>query len=238
MNGDTVRLKFFRLPPLLEFTLIISISLGYFIISSFQWATIDPNGPTVLTYGDSQVMQIIYYELIMLVLVISILKWQGRLFSNFGLSFSVDKITTGLILFIVNYLLYVLLFRLFGNFILGLNLLNGASAESISYSIHISAVPLILYSIFNPLFEELILVGYVVTAIRKKYGLISCLILSAGFRLSFHLYQGPIILLSILPMGIIFTIYFWHKRSILPLIIAHGLMDFLSFFVFMQMEGN
>ena len=60
MNGDTVRLKFFRLPPLLEFTLIISISLGYFIISSFQWATIDPNGPTVLTYGDSQVMQIIY----------------------------------------------------------------------------------------------------------------------------------------------------------------------------------
>jgi len=238
MNGQTAKLKFFRLPPLLEFTLVISISLGYFIITSFQWATIATEGPTVLTYGDSQLLQIIYYEFVVLLIVISILKWQGRSFTNFGLSFSVDKTTMGLVLFVVNYFLYVLLFRLFGDYILSLNIISSGSSESISYSIDVSTLPLILFSVFNPLFEEFILVGYVVTAIRKKFGLISCLILSVGFRLSFHIYQGPIILLSILPMGILFTIYFWHKRSVIPLIIAHGLMDFLSFFVFMQMDNH
>lgn len=238
MNGDTVKLKFFRLPPLLEFALVISISLGYFIFNSYYWATVDPSGPTVLTYSNSQVFQIIYYELIMLVVVGSILKWQGRSFTNFGLSFSVDKITIGLILFIVCYFLYVLLFRLFGDFVLSLNLLNGASSDSISFSMNISLISLVLYATINPIFEEFILVGYIVTAIREKYGLLISLILSVGFRLSFHIYQGPIILLSSLPMGIIFTIYFWHKRSIVPLIIAHGLMDFLSFLVFMQMSNN
>jgi membrane protease YdiL (CAAX protease family) len=103
---------------------------------------------------------------------------------------------------------------------------------------NISLISLVLYATINPIFEEFILVGYIVTAIREKYGLLISLILSVGFRLSFHIYQGPIILLSSLPMGIIFTIYFWHKRSIVPLIIAHGLMDFLSFLVFMQMSNN
>ena len=238
MNGQTAKLKFFRLPPLLEFTLVIVISLGYFILTSFQWASLNSEGPIVLTYGDNQILQIIYYELVVLLLVISILKWQGRSFTNFGLGFTVDKVTMGFVLFIVNYFLYVLLFRLFGDFVLSLNVFNSGTTESISYSIDVSALPLLLFSVFNPLFEEFILVGYVVTAIRKKFGLISCLVLSVGFRLSFHIYQGPIILLSILPMGILFTIYFWHKRSIIPLIIAHGLMDFLSFFVFMQMENH
>jgi CAAX protease family protein len=237
MNEYSTKLNFFRFPPILEFTLIISISLGYFIISSFQWATLDTSGPITLTYGDSQILQIIYYEFIVLLIVISILKWQGRSF-NFGFSFSIDKITMGLVLFIANYFLYIILFRLLGDYVLGFNLISGESSQPISYSVNISAFPLLLFSVFNPLFEEFILVGYVVTAIRKKFGLLSCLILSVGFRLSFHIYQGPIILLSILPMGILFTLYFWRKRTILPLIIAHGLMDFLSFVVFMQMQNN
>ena len=236
MNEQTTKLSFYRFPPLLEFTLVISIALGYFILSSFQWATIETSNPTILKYGDKEVLQIIYYELAVLVIVVSILKWQGRSFNNFGLSFSIDKITMGLVLFVVNYFVYVLLFRLFGDFILSLNIISGNTSDSISYSIDVTAIPLLLFSVFNPLFEEFILVGYIVTAIRKKFGLLSCLILSVGFRLSFHIYQGPIILLSILPMGILFTLHFWHKRSIIPLIIAHGIMDFLSFFVFMQVK--
>jgi uncharacterized protein len=236
MNEKTTKLSFYRFPPLLEFTLVISISLGYFILSSFQWATIETNNPTILRYGDNEVLQIIYYELMVLVIVVSILKWQGRSFNNFGFSITIDKITMGLVLFVINYFVYILLFKLFGDFILSINLISGNTSDSISYSIDISAIPLLLFSVFNPLFEEFILVGYVVTAIREKFGLLSSLILSVGFRLSFHIYQGPIILLSILPMGILFTLYFWHKRSIVPLIIAHGIMDFLSFFVFMQVQ--
>lgn len=238
MNEQTVKLKFFKLPPLLEFSLIISVSLGYFILSAIQWATIDDSGPTILTYNNSEIYHIIYFEIFALITVVSILKWQGRSFSNFGLTFTIDKITMGLVLFVVNYFLYILLFRLFGDYIMGLNFLNSGSSEEIHYSINVELFPLLLFSIFNPIFEEFILVGYIVTAIRNKLGLVSCIILSVGFRLSFHIYQGPIILLSVLPMGILFTIYFWHKRSIIPLILAHGLMDFLSFYVFMTMQNN
>ena len=238
MNEQTAKLRFFKLPPLLEFSLIIGISMGYFILSAIQWATIDETGPTVLVYSNNEIFHIIYYELFVLLVVVSILKWQGRSFSNFGLSFSVDKVTMGLVLFVVNYFIYIFLFRLFGDYILNLNFLNTGSSAEIVYSINIELLPLLLFSIFNPIFEEFILVGYIVSAIHNKLGLLSCIILSVGFRLSFHIYQGPIILLSILPMGILFTVYFWHKRSILPLIISHGLMDFLSFYVFMTMQNN
>jgi CAAX protease family protein len=227
-----------KLPAVLEFSLIIAISLSYFILSAFQWATVDPNSTAVLAYGNNEILTILYYEVGALLIITGLLKWQGRSFSSFGFSFSLQKITTGLVLFVIIYFIYVLMFRLFGDFVLSLNFLNNSSTENITYSMKVDLLPLFIFSIINPLFEEFILVGYIVTAVRGRFSLVTCVVLSVGFRLAFHVYQGPIILLSVLPMGVLFTSYFWYKRSIVPLIVAHSILDFLSFFVFMTMENN
>jgi len=237
MNEQSTKIRLYKLHPVLEFVLILSVSLGYFIVSSYHWATSENSGTTVISYGNYEVLRIVAYETVVLIFVLLILKWQKWSLKDFGLSFSIDKITNGLFLFVLNYILYLLLFRAFGSL-----LLNGASDSGsgppVAFVVKIDLVPLILFSVFNPLFEEFILVGYVVSAIRNKFGLTTCIILSVGFRLSFHLYQGPVILLSILPMGVIFTVYFWHKRSIIPLVIGHSLMDFLSLFVFMTITDS
>lgn len=232
MREQTAKLKFFKLPLIWEFSLIISISLGYFIFSAIQWVNVINTGPTVFNYNNSELWHIMLYELCSLTIIVLFLKWQGTFFTNYGFSISITKVTDGFILFCISYFLYLITFRIFGNVVLNLNFLNADVFETVKYSMKVDLLPLFLFSIFNPIFEEFILVGYIVNATGGRLGLTGCLILSVGFRLSYHIYQGPLILLSILPMGILFTLYYWHNRNILPLILAHGLMDFLSFFIY------
>lgn len=237
MNIKSKNSNFFRLHPLLEFFLILIIALGDFIVSAFKWLSIEGSDRLLITYSNSDILDLLIYESIVLSIIIVILKWQHWSLRDLGLIFSLDKITAGLILFISNYFLYLLLYKMFGDFLL--NPENSlSSSATVSFSVSLNILPLTIFSIFNPLFEEFILVGYIISAMRNKFGLPFCVFVSVFFRLSFHIYQGPIILLSILPMGIIFAIYFWQKRSILPLIIGHGLMDFLSFYVLMTIQGN
>jgi len=225
-----------KIPLSIEVVSIVFISLGYFIYTAFQWLILEDSGSVQITYQNSDLHHLILYELISLTIVGAILKWQGRSLKNYGISISVEKVTMGLALFVTTYIVYLVLYTLFGDFVFSLGKLIPGSASSrgeISFYVNVSILHLSLFSIINSIFEEFILVGYIVTSIRKKMGLATCLILSVGFRLSFHVYQGPIILLTILPMGIIFTLYFWHKRSIIPLIIGHAIMDFLSFSILM-----
>lgn len=237
MNIKSKKSNFFRLHPLLEFFLILIIALGDFIVSAFKWLSIEGSDRLLITYSNSDILDLLIYESIVLSIIIVILKWQRWSLRDLGLIFSLDKITAGLILFISNYFLYLLLYKMFGDFLL--NTENSlTSSATVSFSVSLNILPLTIFSIFNPLFEEFILVGYIISAMRNRFGLSFCVFVSVFFRLSFHIYQGPIILLSILPMGIIFAIYFWQKRSILPLIIGHGLMDFLSFYVLMTIQGN
>ena len=56
--------------------------------------------------------------------------------------------------------------------------------------------------------------------------------LSAVIRLSYHVYQGPIILVSILPMGILFAWLYWRTKRLWPLILAHAVLDFTSFYFY------
>lgn len=236
MFNQLLRIRRYKLPLFLEFSLVLSVSLGYFIFSAIYWTSFNEGESKQIIYGNSEILSLTIYESIVLIIVVLIIKWQHKSVRDLGLTFSFDKITMGLVLFVSNYLIYVMLFKLFGDFIMGLTP-SGEGSEAVSFVIQVDLIPLLIFSLLNPVFEELILVGYIVSAIRHKFSLISCLIISVGFRLSFHIYQGPIILLSILPMGIIFIIYFWHKRSIIPLIIGHSLMDFLSFYVFMAMQN-
>jgi membrane protease YdiL (CAAX protease family) len=228
----------FRLPVPIEFSLIMLVSLGYLIFSAFAWATIDPNSQAVLNYGNDDILQILFYEFTVLLIVMGILKWQGWSISSIGFSISLRKLTAGLAMFVISYFLYVIVFRLFGDFVLNLKILDNSANENITYTVSANLLPLILFSLINPFFEEFILVGYIVTAVRDKMSLFGCLILSVGFRLAFHVYQGPIILLSILPTGIMFTLYYWYKGNLIPSIIAHSLLDFLSFFVFITIENS
>jgi hypothetical protein len=51
--------------------------------------------------------------------------------------------------------------------------------------------------------------------------------LSAGIRLSYHLYQGVAGVLAIVPLGLLFATWFARTRQLWPLIVAHMILDFV-----------
>lgn len=93
--------------------------------------------------------------------------------------------------------------------------------------VHHSSLPaILLMCLVNPFFEELIVVGCVVSML-ERHGASVAVAASAFFRLAYHLYQGPIAAASILPSGLLLGAYYWKKRDLWPLIVAHMLMDLL-----------
>jgi membrane protease YdiL (CAAX protease family) len=78
--------------------------------------------------------------------------------------------------------------------------------------------------------EETIVVGYLVTRLEQlKWGVPAIVIASALLRGSYHLYQGWPMAVGNVFMGIAFAWLFIKRRRLLPLMIGHFLLDFVSF---------
>jgi membrane protease YdiL (CAAX protease family) len=93
------------------------------------------------------------------------------------------------------------------------------------------AVPvLILKAVENAVLEEVIVVGYLVTRLNGlEWRLGSIIAASAVLRGSYHLYQGFGAFIGNAVMGVIFALFFWRYRRVMPLIVAHSLLDIVAF---------
>jgi membrane protease YdiL (CAAX protease family) len=93
------------------------------------------------------------------------------------------------------------------------------------------AVPvLILAAIENAVLEEVIAVGYLITRLRQL-GLRPAAVvgMSAVLRGSYHLYQGFGAFLGNAVLGIVFALFFLRFKRVMPLIVAHSLLDITAF---------
>jgi membrane protease YdiL (CAAX protease family) len=96
---------------------------------------------------------------------------------------------------------------------------------------HWWSIPVLVLSAFeNAALEEIVVVGFLITRLRQL-GLSSGLALLASsiLRGSYHLYQGFGAFLGNAVMGLVFGTFFLRKRTVLPLVIAHGLIDTVAF---------
>jgi membrane protease YdiL (CAAX protease family) len=82
-------------------------------------------------------------------------------------------------------------------------------------------------SLFNAVFEELLWLGLGLIAFRR-FGAGVAGALSVGLRLLVHAYQGPLALISIIPLGLIFTVYYIRSGRLWPIVIAHAFQDLLA----------
>ena len=83
------------------------------------------------------------------------------------------------------------------------------------------------YSMFNAVFEELLWLGLGFAAFRR-FGLGVAGTISAALRLLAHGYQGPLALVTVLPVGIVFTLYYVRTRRLWPVVVAHAFQDTLA----------
>jgi uncharacterized protein len=93
------------------------------------------------------------------------------------------------------------------------------------------AVPvLVLSAAQNAILEELVVVGYLLTRLRQLgWRVAYAVAASALLRGSYHLYQGFGAFVGNAVMGVVFALFFLRTRRVLPLVVAHTLLDVASF---------
>jgi membrane protease YdiL (CAAX protease family) len=93
---------------------------------------------------------------------------------------------------------------------------------------HVSMQLVFLTSTVNGIFEELFVAGYIITALRESRGTWVAINVSTVVRLLYHLYQGPMAVITIIPLGMLFGFVYARTRQLWPLIMAHVLIDIVG----------
>jgi len=218
----TVKQYIRALSPRLEFAIVIVCAFGLFIAGSILEA-FDASARAPISNED--LWSIVVYELFVAVLLLSFLRIRQWTLQSFGVAPGLRETLVGVGLAIVAYLAYVVVFLI--------------SAELSPYVAQVAAnqtfvapglsVALVLaVSIINPVFEELFVCGYIVTALRERRGFWTAVNVSIAIRLLYHLYQGPIGVLNIIPVGFIFAYWYGRTARLWPLIVAHAIFDLLG----------
>ena len=89
---------------------------------------------------------------------------------------------------------------------------------------------LVLAALKNGLVEEVIVVGYLadrLTELGWRPG--AWIAASALLRGTYHLYQGFGPFAGNVVMGVVFAYWYYRSRRVMPLVIAHTLIDVVAF---------
>jgi membrane protease YdiL (CAAX protease family) len=97
---------------------------------------------------------------------------------------------------------------------------------------------LVLQAVKNAVLEEVVVVGYLLTRLRQLgLGARTATAVSAVLRGSYHLYQGFGPFLGNAVMGLVFAEWFRRRRRVAPLIVAHTILDTVSFVGYDLLKG-
>ena len=120
----------------------------------------------------------------------------------------------------------------------GLGLYVAGRALGVTVAVQASAladhwwtVPvLILAALKNGLLEEVLVVGYLMERLEElRWRVWAIVLTSALLRAGYHLYQGWGPFLGNAIMGVIFAVFYVRRRRVMPLVIAHTLLDVAAF---------
>jgi membrane protease YdiL (CAAX protease family) len=101
-------------------------------------------------------------------------------------------------------------------------------AVAIEVSGTFSWIPMLFAAVLDPIAEELLWLGYILNALRHR-GVWFAAVVSIGFRTMVHAYQGPMALVGVLPLGILYTRYYLRTHRLAPVVVAHIIQDLLAF---------
>lgn len=170
---------------------------------------------------DRSLYHTVVFELLSLGAVAAYLKWRGRLRDLISFKMSVLGTALGLLLLIGSYWLTDM--AAWGTILACGNPKIFSGFKFIEHGSHMAVLTLCLV---NPIFEELVVTGCVM-GILERHGASVAIATSTFLRLAYHTYQGPISAVSILPTGLLFASFFWLKRDLWPLIVAHMFLDLI-----------
>lgn len=115
-----------------------------------------------------------------------------------------------------------------------------AAGRALGLSVHIATsglsgiwwtVPvLVLSALQNALIEEVVVVAFLMERLRTlRWATPAVLVTSALLRGTYHLYQGPAMAGGNVAMGLLLGWFYLRRRRVMPLVVAHAVLDVVSF---------
>jgi membrane protease YdiL (CAAX protease family) len=193
-----------------EFALVISLAFGLWIAASLDAALAYRNEP--IEFGDAGILALIGYEIVIGAVLAFVLRSRGWKWEDFSVHYSPGTTLIGVVLGITTLVAWY-----------AFELVMGPAPN-----IPTATLPVIIaVSVLNPFFEELLVLAYVVQAMRKRFGLVTAMNVSIAIRLAYHLYQGPLAVIPIAMFGVVATIAYVRLGRLWPVIVAHAFLDFV-----------
>lgn len=119
---------------------------------------------------------------------------------------------------------------------LGLNVqINASGLDAVWWAIPI----LVLSALQNALLEEVVAVAYLLERLRAlRWSVPAMIVTSALLRGAYHLYQGPGMAAGNVIMGVLFAWWYHRYRRVMPLVVAHTVLDVVSFVGFAALPDH
>jgi membrane protease YdiL (CAAX protease family) len=208
-----------RLTAGVEFLIVITWAFGLTIFTSVIAMGL---GPASIAYTNQTLIGGMVQMIAIGIVLGWFLKIRGWTLEKIGLGVTMRGTAWGLLLFALCLaLLYAT--RFVAQYSFGLDLGESLGLFPVGDGLNMQVV--FMSSVVSATFEELFVAGYVITALSATRGPWTAVNVSTGLRVLYHLYQGPLGVLTIVPLGLLFGWLYVRTRQLWPLIVAHVLLD-------------
>jgi membrane protease YdiL (CAAX protease family) len=182
-------------------------------------------GPGSVVFTDARLLRITAEEAITAALFLPFLRHRGWTPDAIGGAPEPMDVVRGGLVCLGSYVAYYLAFVA----LLSLAPSWGTTLQATRIGGSVSVPVAVVTALLNPLFEEFLWLGYGVSALEPRIGLRGACIVSVVLRVAVHSYQGPMALVGIAPMAVVFTWYYARTGRLWPLIVAHVIGDAAAF---------
>lgn len=211
-----------------EALIVLLGAFGYPLFSTAYLMILATPSPQIT---EGQLEGLLVFEPIVLLMLCAFLYVRGWTAQRLGLSASLRDTFIGIGLAIGAYTAILALWILCVALALPIDYLAG-STSIVGGDLRI--VTVVAVSVVNALFEELFVCGYLITVAREHDRLNLGVNASVALRLAYHLYQGGVGVVAIIPFGLVFA--WWYRKTgrLWPVVVAHAATDLTSLLQFVK----
>jgi uncharacterized protein len=207
-----------------EAAIVLGIGSSPFIASAIlSGGAGNVDAPLATELSDTLIFGTLAVQLSLAVILLPIVRWRGWRIAQVAGAPEPPDIVRGTGVWLLSMAAYMVSFVLW-------HTVTPDTVDQLRHVVPTGSVSLaaaVSMSLVNPMFEEFLFLGFGVNALRR-FGLPVACAVSLALRTAAHLYQGPMAIVGILPLGLAYTVYYARTGRLWPVVVAHVIQDSLA----------